>query len=54
MTTQGSAHRARGLARQATEMRQRKERELKQARHDELIACNAALLAEAAELKVIV
>ena len=47
------AHRARGLARQATEIVQRKRRELEQALHDERVACNEALIAEAAALGVI-
>lgn len=43
---QQKALRARGLARQATETRIRKERELEQALHDERNRCNEALLAE--------
>ena len=44
--------RARGLARQATEERQRLERMLAQAKEKEAVACDAALKAEAAALGI--
>lgn len=46
------AHRARGLARQATEERERLERMLAQAREKETTACVDALVAEAKALGV--
>jgi hypothetical protein len=49
---QEKAYRARGLARQATEERQRLERMLADAKQKETLACNAALLAEAEVLAI--
>lgn len=49
---QQKADRARGLALQATEERQRLERMLTDAKEKERLACNAALKAEAAALGI--
>lgn len=50
---ENKAHRARGLARQATEDRQRCERTLESLRTKERALCNEALLAEATALGVL-
>lgn len=52
VTQSQTAHRARGLARQATEDRVRAERTLETLRIKERQACTAALLAEAADMQV--
>lgn len=50
---QHKAQRARGIARQASEMVERKRHELEQALHAERVACNEALLAEAVYLGIL-